>query len=151
MTPPYVHFDHTSIRTVSPADTLAIRACVSYAPSSTLRILFTDPCLASPSVAVEFSVTGDMQEFAVPVDITAKCLEIRGACDAGEVYVESTVLSMRGCDFNGDGYQTSQDFFDYLSQFFTQGPRADFNSDGVVNSQDFNDFLGCQNNGKWNI
>ncbi len=44
-------------------------------------------------------------------------------------------------DFNDDGQVNSQDFFDFLNDFFAQAPSADFNDDGVVNSQDFFDFL----------
>jgi len=44
-------------------------------------------------------------------------------------------------DFNGDGLVTSQDFFDFLTAFFTANPLADFDHSGVVNSQDFFDFI----------
>jgi hypothetical protein len=53
-------------------------------------------------------------------------------------------------DLNADGLATSQDFFDFLTAYFTpEGGRADFNRDGAVNSQDFFDFLaaffaGCE-------
>ncbi len=52
-------------------------------------------------------------------------------------------LSRRQCpaDFNGDGVVDSQDFYDFLNEFFAYRSRADFNNDGVVNSQDFFDFL----------
>ncbi len=44
-------------------------------------------------------------------------------------------------DFNTDGIVNSQDFFDFLSAFFSAAPAADFNRDGSINSQDFFDFL----------
>jgi hypothetical protein len=44
-------------------------------------------------------------------------------------------------DFNADGAANSQDFFDFLSEFFATAPGADFNHDSAVNSQDFFDFL----------
>jgi endo-1,4-beta-xylanase len=44
-------------------------------------------------------------------------------------------------DFNNSGAVTSQDFFDFVTAFFSQTPTADFNHDGSVNSQDFFDFL----------
>lgn len=51
------------------------------------------------------------------------------------------------CDFNGDSFLNSQDFFDFLSCLFGTGcpigSSADINSDGFVNSQDFFDFITC--------
>ena len=52
-------------------------------------------------------------------------------------------------DYNLDGQDNSQDFFDFLDDFFSHAPMADINADGVVNSNDFMLFMtlffaGCE-------
>ncbi|MBC7772303.1 MAG: hypothetical protein H7210_07410 [Pyrinomonadaceae bacterium] len=61
---------------------------------------------------------------------------------ADSVAFKATVPSA-GCtsDWNQDGTVNSQDFFDFVADFFNDN--ADFNSDGVTNSQDFFDFVGA--------
>jgi len=45
------------------------------------------------------------------------------------------------CDWNNDHTLNSQDFFDFLTDFFKNN--GDFNGDGMTNSQDFFDFITC--------
>ena len=58
--------------------------------------------------------------------------------DDANVFVSFTFCA---CDWNQDNVVNSQDFFDFLTAFFTG--TADFNTDGLTNSQDFFDFLVC--------
>jgi hypothetical protein len=54
-------------------------------------------------------------------------------------HAELTLGPSCAADWNNDGVLNSQDFFDFLSDFFIG--HADFNSSGLTNSQDFFDFL----------
>lgn len=65
----------------------------------------------------------------------------------GDVYCECAPrcpynISCCPCDLNTDGLINSQDFFDFLNNYFYAG--VDYNCDNIVDSQDFFDFLSCQ-------
>ncbi|MBC7772835.1 MAG: hypothetical protein H7210_10100 [Pyrinomonadaceae bacterium] len=55
-------------------------------------------------------------------------------------FVKATPVFCR-CDSNQDDVVNSQDFFNYLSDFFAGG--GDYNGDGSTNTQDLFDFLNC--------
>lgn len=54
---------------------------------------------------------------------------------------DPVTLTMCFADINCDGIASSQDFFDFVSAFFSGDELADFNHNGSVSSQDFFDFI----------
>jgi hypothetical protein len=90
-------------------------------------------------ITFHFDFTADLQAGQTYYLVAGSWAEPVG----GETEITVDYTGQLGCpaDFNTDGAVNSQDFFDYLNQFFANNPAADFNADGTVNSQDFFDFL----------
>ena len=65
-----------------------------------------------------------------------------GSQGSGMILVEG-VPAPCPCDWNHNNVLNSQDFFDFISCFFTVGCDSDFNQDHVLNSHDFFDFITC--------
>jgi probable HAF family extracellular repeat protein len=75
-------------------------------------------------------------------DISADGLVITGLSSVSDG-LEGWVVNLRcaRADFNHDANVNSQDFFDFLAEFFVGDPGADFNLDGVLDSADFFAYL----------
>jgi hypothetical protein len=56
---------------------------------------------------------------------------------------DPATLTIGSCpaDFNLDGVQNTQDYFDFVNAYFASAPSADFDHSGVVDSTDFFAFL----------
>lgn len=83
-------------------------------------------------------------EAEVELTMPASNARIRINADDNVFFAVSRPFSITApcaADFNADGILNSQDFFDYLAEFFKASPKADFNTDGILNSQDYFDFL----------
>ncbi|MBC7771175.1 MAG: hypothetical protein H7210_01640 [Pyrinomonadaceae bacterium] len=93
-----------------------------------------DPAINPTAVSAVLIVTG-----LRPSDAGTYDLEVMNAC--GETLSNPLVVEICAADFNCDGAANSQDFFDFLAEFFLSTARSDFNADGTSNSQDFFDFV----------
>jgi hypothetical protein len=90
-----------------------------------------------PTGTLSIGVPGGFDRAVVHYDAAP-----RRCNDWGPIFLADNMLVTRLCraDYNHDGVLTSQDFFDFLTAFFSGS--ADFNGDGRTDSQDFFDFLG---------
>jgi PKD repeat protein/glucose/arabinose dehydrogenase len=80
-------------------------------------------------------------ESVTPSDAGDYDVVVTNTC--GTTTSEAATLTVVGCacDWDHSGSISSQDFFDFLNDFFENN--ADFNHSGATDSQDFFDFLSC--------
>lgn len=96
---------------------------------------------ASDALPIELSFSdfnGKSDVATVTFEVGAAGASWIAVCDVEEV---ETGRFFCACDWNQDDAANSQDFFDYLHDFFAHN--ADFNHDGITNTQDLFDFLTC--------
>ncbi|MBC7772713.1 MAG: hypothetical protein H7210_09490 [Pyrinomonadaceae bacterium] len=72
------------------------------------------------------------------VTLTMSAIDAAGLMVTFQVQIN---VVFPAADFNRDGFQNTQDFFDYLTLFLSYSNGSDINGDGFINSQDFFDFL----------
>lgn len=109
-----------------------------------LRTLLTDTTFTAalantglPFAAADFS--GAYQwDLTIPANGN---VTIRGALAINQTAVPPAGGPVCPADYNGVGGVTVQDIFDFLSDWFSNVPRADFNGAGGITVQDVFDFL----------
>jgi hypothetical protein len=126
------------ILTVPTCDTIGLAASIEVAPCGTGTI---SASLPAGSQAVVFVAPGNL---SAGIFDGFACGQGVGNDYTVSFDVGNPCSAPCPCDFNNNGVLNSQDFFDFLACFFTNGcPAGDYNDDGFVNSQDFFDFLAC--------
>jgi hypothetical protein len=157
----------TGLYNVALSQTLPV--ALSSGPEGAVYIAGTNPQFAHDSVLISEYNTGRISAYQIDAngdpDPTTRRTFMTGISGAEGAAIDpltghflfstygggNRVIVVRGfipppscpCDTNGDAVLNSQDFFDFLTAFFSSAPSADFNGDTVINSQDFFDFLAC--------
>ncbi|MGE3107570.1 MAG: GC-type dockerin domain-anchored protein [Phycisphaerales bacterium] len=101
------------------------------------QVPLADDANISGSRTATLSIHQVMSDNAGSYDVV-----VTNPCDSLISDPARLVIEYCPADFNTDGMLNSQDFFDFLTAFFTASPSADVDGSGVVDSADFFTFLG---------